>query len=138
MAVLEFNRDPSPQTLRWFGVLFAVFCGLVGGLLAWRFDALGAARIVWIVGLAVAAVYYLVPPIRKALVVGWTALFFPVGWVLSHVLLAAIYYLVLTPIALVMRLFGRDPLHRRFDPTADTYWVAYRGDRSLKRYFRQF
>ena len=124
MAVLELDLDPSPRTLRWFGVLLAVFCGLVSALLEWRFDLVEAARIVRLAGVAVAVVYYLVPPIRKPLVVGWTMLFFPVGWVLSHVLLAAIYYLVLTPIALVMRLFGKDGMARKLDATAESYRIS--------------
>ncbi len=38
------------------------------------------------------------------------------------VLWAAVYYLVLTPVALLVRLV-RDPLHRRRDSRADTYWT---------------
>ena len=48
---------------------------------------------------------------------------FPIGWVVSHALMAAIYYLVITPMAVAMRLLGRDPLDRRFDRDATTYWV---------------
>ena len=138
MAVIEINRDPSPKALRAFGLLLAVFCGLVGLLLAWRFDAPVAARWVWITGGGLAVLYYAVPPLRLPMYRGWLYLFFPVGWVLSHVLLAVIYYLVLTPIGLVRRVVGKDPMARSFDPAASTYWTAHRARQDPDRYFRQF
>jgi hypothetical protein len=45
---------------------------------------------------------------------------------------------VFTPIGLFFRLIGRDPLHRRFQPEADTYWVGRRPATDVRRYFRQF
>ncbi len=50
----------------------------------------------------------------------------PIGWTISHVPIAALYYLVVTPIGLAMRPFGRDPLARRFDPDAQSYWTPRR------------
>src|SRR5262245_2437164 len=47
---------------------------------------------------------------------------FPVGWVVSRLLLAAVYYGLITPLALAFRLAGRDPLGRRPAPDAATYW----------------
>ncbi len=62
----------------------------------------------------------------------------PIGLVISYVILAATYYLVLTPIGLVLRLFGYDPMHRRFDREAKTYWVPREEDANTDRVFRQF
>ena len=42
----------------------------------------------------------------------------PIGLALSHVILGAVFYIVFTPVGLVMRLLGKDPLHRRFDRAA--------------------
>ena len=47
---------------------------------------------------------------------------YPIGFVLSHVLIALIYYVVITPIALVFRAMGRDVLGKKLDPSAKTYW----------------
>lgn len=138
MAMIEIDRNPSPRTLLLFGFLLAAFAGLVGWLLAWRFDAPEAARWVWIVGGALGLLCVALPPIRRPLYLAWSYAFYPIGWVLSHVLLAAIWYLVLTPIGLLLRLFGRDPLGRRRDPQARTHWVPYRSRSDADRYFRQF
>jgi hypothetical protein len=63
----------------------------------------------------------------------------PIGFVVSHVVLALVYYLVLTPIGLAMRVFGYDPMRREFDRSAESYWIA-RDTAEIKaeRYFRQF
>jgi hypothetical protein len=63
---------------------------------------------------------------------------FPIGFVVSHLALAIIYYLVFTPVALVFRLMGRDALRRKLDPQAKSYWEAYNPDRGRERYLRQF
>ena len=83
-------------------------------------------------------VAYAVPPLRRPLYLGWMYVAFPIGWVISHVVLAIVYYLVFTGTGLVMRLLGRDPLQRRFEPDAQTYWVEHRPGEDLARYFRQF
>ena len=63
---------------------------------------------------------------------------FPIGWTVSYLLLAAIFFLVLTPIGLVMRLFGRDPMLRALDRSAKTYWVPHNPGADPRRYFKQF
>lgn len=138
MALIEIDRDPSPRTLLLFGPLLALFAGLVGVLLRWRFDLPAAATAVWIAGGGLASLALFVPLLRRPLYLGWVFAAFPVGWVLSHVVLALLYYAVLTPIGLVMRLGGRDVLRRRFDRDADSYWIEYRSRSDTKRYFRQF
>ena len=61
----------------------------------------------------------------------------PVGFVVSHLLLAAIYFLVLTPVGLLLRLARKDPLERRFDPQRSTYWAPRESARPPESYFRQ-
>jgi hypothetical protein len=138
MALIEINRNPGPGELRWFGLLLALTFGVIGAVVFWRFQGETAARVLWITGGGLALVYYAVPPLRKPMAVGWSYLTFPIGWIVSHTLLALVFYLVLTPIGLVMRLVGHDPMRRRFDPEAATYWIEHRPDSDPGRYFRQF
>ncbi len=63
---------------------------------------------------------------------------FPIGFVLSHVLIAAIYYLVITPIGLVFRLIGRDALGRRIDRSLPTYWHERGAPRPASSYFKLY
>ena len=138
MALLELNRHPSARELRWFGVLLAAFVALAGGLAHWRLEAPAAARTIWTAGAALAAVYALAPPLRRWVWLVWLCAAFPVGWTVSHLVLAGTYYLVLTPIGLLLRLFRGDPLDRRPDRSAASYWTARRPVGDVRRYFRQF
>ena len=63
---------------------------------------------------------------------------YPIGWIISHALLAMIYYLAITPIGVVMRLCGRDPLQRALDRSAKTYWTPHNVSEDTERYFQQF
>jgi hypothetical protein len=59
--------------------------------------------------------------------------------VISNVLLFLVFAWVFTPIGLIMRALGRDPMTRRLDRQASTYWIAHDPSAAgMKRYFRQF
>jgi hypothetical protein len=45
------------------------------------------------------------------------------GWVNTRIILVAIYYLILTPISIVMRIFHADPLHLKILKDSNSYWV---------------
>ena len=78
------------------------------------------------------------PAANRPLYVAMIVLTYPIGFVVSHVILGAIFYGMITPIGLVFRLVGRDALRRKFEPDAKSYWVAHREPGSVERYFRQF
>jgi len=50
----------------------------------------------------------------------------------------SVYYGVLTPIALLLRLRGHDPMRRRFDPDAKTYWQPHKPPTDRSRYFKRY
>ena len=64
---------------------------------------------------AVIVVYYLIPRLRRPLYRGWIYSVIPIGWLVSHLLLIIIYYLLFTPVGLVMRLVGYDPMRRKLE-----------------------
>ena len=63
---------------------------------------------------------------------------FPIGLGVSHFILAVVYYLVLTPIGLLLRFSSYDPMGRRFDRSAKTYWTPHETEEGTERYFKQF
>jgi hypothetical protein len=56
----------------------------------------------------------------------------------SLAVLAVIFYVVLTPVALVFRLIGRDALARRLDADNESYWEERPPASEPARYLRQF
>jgi hypothetical protein len=61
----------------------------------------------------------------------------PIGWVVSRALLAGIFYLLITPLAFVLRLSGRDVLARRSGRGAATHWVKRRQRTDPRQYLSQ-
>jgi hypothetical protein len=74
----------------------------------------------------------------RALYRGWMHAVLPIGWTFSLLLLAVVYFAVLTPIGWLRRTFGGDPLARRLEPERDSYWTDHPGPAEPDRYFRQF
>lgn len=138
MAVIELKLDPSKKELKVFGAMLLAFFALVGGLVWWKFESRQAAQTIWTVGAVLTLVYFSLEPLRLYVYRGWMYAAYPIGWTVSHVLLGLIFYGVITPIGLIMRLLGRDPMQRGFEPNAATYWEPREQVADVKRYFRQF
>ena len=138
MSWIEINTKPTARELLVFGWLLVAFAGLFGLTLRLRFAAPTAGWIVWGVGAVVAGAFFLLPALRRPVYLGSMYLALPIGFVMSHVLVGLVFFVVLTPIGLGMRLLGRDTLGRKLDPGARTYWVEHDPHRDPRRYFRQF
>lgn len=69
-----------------------------------------------------------------------TAMFvtYPIGFVLSYLVLGIIYYVVMTPTGFISRLFGRDPLMLKPDPAKGSYWAELEYDAKPADYYKQF
>jgi hypothetical protein len=138
MNLIELRTDPSKKELAWFGVLLLAFVTLVAVAAWWATGTLTLARYVWTAGALLAGIYYAVPGLRRPIFVGWMYAAYPFGWLMSHALLAAIYFAMLTPIGLLMRAVGYDAMNRRIDRQAPSYWTARDRNVPAGRYFRQF
>lgn len=145
--MVEINLRPDAATLRQFGFIAFFGFGAVA-VLAW-FEwlvfsfGLGSARPLVagaFAGLAVlsALLSLVYPKANWPIYVGLTLLAFPIGFVLSYVIMGTLFYGMITPVGLFMRLLGRDPMQRGFDREARSYWVNVEGARPKESYFRQF
>ena len=106
-------------------------------MVRWRWGLPAVAMAIWIAGAALILLYLAMPRVRRPIYVGWMVAVLPIGVVVSYVVLAAAYFLILTPIGFVRRMFG-DPLQRRFDRQAVTYWSPARSRTDNRDYLRQF
>ncbi len=134
--MIEINKNPSPRELRLFGIAFVVFFAALGAVLYWQVNAT-AGKVAWTSAAVVAPLFAFVPPLRRPIYLGWTYLTFPIGWTLTQVLLGSVFYLVVVPVGFLMRLCGRDPLHRGMTGE-DSYWTPRAAAASKSRYFKQF
>lgn len=127
----------SKPELRKFGLTVGGAFAVLGALSFWRGHEL-PPRVMWAV-----AVLLIVPGVVAPALLGpvhriWMAFATVLGHVNTRIILTLLYYLVVTPIGLVMRLF-RDPLDRSLRDAKDSQWIK-RDSQPVnpERYERQF
>jgi hypothetical protein len=133
---LVFNR--SDRRIQLLGVLLPLLLGSTGYAVQSGLPLSAVWSVIVGLGLAGALGIWISPALGRWLYVGWALAAAPIGWTISHVVLGAVFYLVLFPVGLAMRLVGRDPMHRQFDRPAESYWIRRGGQSEPARYFRQF
>ncbi|MDD5657464.1 MAG: SxtJ family membrane protein [Elusimicrobia bacterium] len=136
--LIKVNWNPSGSELRKFGLVILAGFGLIGGLAFWRGRHCAAACL-WTAAAAVEVAALAAPRLAAVFYQAWMAFGFAMGTVVSTAALLAFFYLIVTPIGLVMRLLGRDALNlRRPRGAAGSYWVEHpdlADKRSLERLF---
>ena len=112
--------DTSPASLRKFGILF----GALGALATAYFLCRGSEVWVWSAGAALLFLFtgLALQRVLKPVYIVWMAFAFLLGWLNTRLLLGLFFYLIITPIGLVLRLTGKDLLDKKIDREAETYW----------------
>lgn len=103
----------------------------------WRYNHATAAGILAVVALIGGCTGMAKPNLMKPIFVGWMILAFPIGWTVSLILLALIFYLVIAPIGLILRLVGHDPLKLR-KLQVNSYWESRKNLQAPERYLKQY
>lgn len=146
--MLTPHWNPDRRTLRQFSAIWLGFLFFVGLYRAWRGGAFGTdipfgfegpwiiPLVLWVLALGVGLPGLVAPALARPVYIGMTIVTFPIGWVVSHVLLAVVYFGLFAGFGLVFRLIGRDRLHLRFDRSASTYWKERPRRTDSSRYFR--
>ena len=98
----------------------------------------GVAIALALVGVVGALAIVVAPALGSRIYRGWMLSALPMSWTVSRLALGVVYYVVLTPIGLLLRATGYDPLALRSDPTATSNWIKRDRPRDPDRYFRQF
>ena len=137
MTWSEIDWRPNSRTLRQFAALWLLFFGM----LAWRTGhhahteaALGLGMLAGVVGSA----GLLWPASVRLLFVTLTALTLPVGWVVSRLILALVFYGLFAPLGALFRLRGRDALQLRRGPARSSYWEPKTIPDDPRRYLQPF
>ena len=120
------QREPSNRDLTILALLFLIIPGLIGlYLVFWKGSESGY---IWMIVGAVLAVSRLIRPLFKTIYSLWLGFSVILGYFISRALLTIIFFLVLTPTGLIMRLVGKDPMERKWDPEAKSYWIKREED----------
>ncbi len=137
LGSMLLNRELSMR-VQCLGLVIPAALGLMALLGRMEHDRLWLTAVMGIHGVVFGVLVWVWPMFGERFYRQWLLAAVPIGWSLSALVLALMYYLVLTPIGLVMRLFGRDTMRRSFDPGAPTYWLRHEPVADKRRYFRQY
>lgn len=115
------THDINIGSERAFGFVFAGFFALLSGLAWWNASSyliywLGASFLVLIVALVAPSI---LAPLNRL----WFKFGMLLNAIVSPVVMGLLFYLTITPIGLLMRLFGARPLNLKFDRAAESYWI---------------
>lgn len=125
----------TKKEVREFGIVMGCFFGILGGLLFWRHRpflwAAGASSVFFSLG-------FLLPAVLKPVQKIWMTLAVLMGFVMSRVILTVLFFLVLTPLALISRLTGKKYIDLQFRKPDTTYWNPVENKMEKEYYERQY
>ena len=133
----DIALHPRPKALRQFAGAWLLLLGAAG---AYQWLARGHERVG--AGLIAAALLIGLPGLIRPMTIRWLfvgamVLAFPIGWLVSQLALAIVFYLVITPVAVFFRLRGRDLLARKPAPDRASFWTEKSTPLDVRSYFRQ-
>ena len=131
------NIKSKKRELRNFGITLGIIFLVISGFLFWKEkDSLTifiAISITWFIT-AIA-----IPSVLKPVYWIWMIVGIIIGWFMTRVILSLLFYLVFTPIGLILRFFGKQFLELSWDNSKESYW-NFRVNEDIKKgsYEKQF
>ncbi len=133
----EYQKlDRSPRGLRRFGLTVGPVILALGCFFLWRHRGAGWPLIS--IGTVLIVAAGLAPSLLKWVHAPWMMGSFVLGWIVTRVLLTIVFFLVVTPIGLLQRLFGKRIIEVAFRPNTASYWQARTTRPMVEDYEKQF
>ena len=106
---------------RSFGLVFFVVFLIVS---LWPLTSVGSIRI-W--SAIISAVFLILGLINSRLLTPLNVLWFKLGMtlgaIISPIVMGIVFFLVVTPTGLILRIMGKDLLNKNYDKEKETYWI---------------
>ena len=115
------NIKNGKRELRQFGITIGVVLGLLGGLLFLREK--NYYFYFFVFSFILLFLSLVAPILLKSVQKVWMTLAILIGWFVTRVILNILFYLVVTPIGILARIFGKHFLDTKFDTNVDSYWI---------------
>ena len=146
MSLVEIDWKPDRKKLVEFSRVLAIALVVLAAFIAYKThawqaaDRAGALRpslILAGVAVLLATLGVVAPRALRPVYLVWMGLSFPLGLVMTNLIVAIMFYVIFTPVGLVMRMGGRDPLQLKRVSTG-TCWIEREPAPPSKRYFHQY
>jgi hypothetical protein len=119
--MMKINTHPMSREVRRFGLMWAAAASLVAGLLFLRHHA-SVAWGLWSLAIVVGAASVIRPSVGRYFHRGWMNLAYVINFLLTRITLSLLFWIVLTPVAILFKIIGRDALRLKRSASADSYW----------------
>lgn len=117
------TQQPTTKDLRQFGFLVGGVFEMIG---LWPLVFRGDSPRLWamVLGILLIALGAVVPQSLKQVHKTWMKIGHVLGLINTRIILGIVYYLLITPMGLIMSLMGKDPMHRGLQQDATTYRIV--------------
>ena len=126
----------TKRELRRFGLVMTAPLLIIGCVLIWRGREVGP----YVVGLAVlfllAALAF--PIVLRPVERVWMAMARVLSVIMTYVILAVTFFLVITPMGLILRILGKDLLQKKFESEKSSYWIPVEPDGPCSRHDKPY
>jgi hypothetical protein len=131
------NIKSEKGDLRKFGIVIGTFFLILAGYFFWKEN--GVFQILFIVGVILFVISTTIPVTLIPVYWPWMVFASILGWVMTRVILSFLFYLVFTPIGLILRLVGKQFIEIKINQSQRSYWKV-KASESFKKenYDRQF
>ena len=131
------NIKSEKSDLRKFGITIGVILLIIAGFLFWKEKE--SFQLLFTFGVTLFILGIAIPFILKPIYWVWMIFATILGWIMTRVILSSLFYIILTPIGLILRFFGKQFLELRWDKSKESYW-NFRTNEHLKKenYEKQF
>ena len=131
------NIKSEKSDIRNFGITLGIILLLISGFLFWKEKE--SYQIFSGIGITLFLIAIAIPSVLKPVYWMWMIFGIILGWFMTRVILSLLFYIIITPIGLTLRLFGKQFLELRWDKSKESYW-NFRTNEHLKKenYEKQF
>ncbi len=116
------SSSTDPKEIRKFGAVALIFFGLLASVGFYKDKTFITCFFGTLASLGLG--FLIIPVVLAPVYRGWLKIAHFIGKTITTLTLVLAYYLVITPSALIKRIFGGAPLALKPDKDADTYWVT--------------
>ena len=114
------NIKTNKEEIRKFGFLIGGVLIAISIFMLWK--VLTYYQLVFVIGISFILLGLIIPIILKPIYIVWMTFATILGWIMTRVILAILFYLIVTPIGLIARIFGVKFLDLSWNDNVKSYW----------------
>ena len=125
------------KELRSFGVTIGIILLLIAGFLFYKEKE--SFQLFIYIASSFIGIGFIIPILLKPIYIIWMTFAIILGWFMTRVILSLLFFVIITPIGIILRLFGKDFLDIKKQATEESYWnIRTNGHLEKENFEKQF